>query len=72
MSTSLSPKTHSTTASEGEINKMALGSNQDGLRRALGEYQRIILCMTKEYEALKEKKGQGMFKFVERPKSPAG
>ena len=57
---------------EGEINKMALGSNTEGLKRALSEYQGLILTMVKEFKALKEKKGQGMFKFVESPGPPDG
>lgn len=55
---------------EGEVNEMALKSNLKGLREALSEYQGLILSMTKEFKALQEKKGQGMFKFVQRPKSP--
>ena len=54
---------------EGKINSMALGGNIEGLREALSEYQGLITMM-KEFKALKEKKGQGMFNFVERPKSP--
>lgn len=55
---------------EGKVNEMALESNLKGLREALDEYQGLILAVVKEYEALKENKGQEMFNFVERPKSP--
>jgi len=49
-----------------------LESNLKGLREALDEYQGLILAMVKEFRAIREEKGQRMFKFVERPKSPWG
>ena len=54
---------------EGRINRAALESDLSGLREVLGEYQRIIMAMVREFKVLKENKGQEMFKFVERPKS---
>lgn len=57
-------------AIEGKINSMALGGNIQGLRGALSKYQGLILAMVKEFKAIKEEKGQGMFNFAERPKSP--
>jgi hypothetical protein len=57
-------------ALEVEINKTALGGDLDGLMGILNSYRGIILAIVKEFEALKEKKEQGMFNFVERPKSP--
>ena len=57
---------------EGEINKIALCGDLDGLRGALNSYRGVILAMVEEFksQSLKEKKGQGMFNFVESPKSP--
>ena len=55
---------------EGRVNEMALGSDTEGLKRALSEYQSLIITMVKDYKALKENKGQEMFNFVECPKSP--
>jgi hypothetical protein len=60
---------------EGEINKMALGSDTEGLKRALSEYQGLILSMVKEFKAHKGETGnlleQRVFNFqMERPKSP--
>lgn len=55
---------------EGRVNEMALGGNIEGLKRALSEYQSLIITMVKDYKALKENKGQEMFNFVGRPKSP--
>jgi hypothetical protein len=55
---------------EGRVNEMALGSDTEGLKRALSEYQSLILAMVREFKALKENKGQEMFNFVGRPKSP--
>src|SRR4030042_2137604 len=57
---------------EGRIDEMALESNLKGLREALDEYQGLILAMVKEFRAIREEKGQRMFKFVERPQSPWG
>jgi hypothetical protein len=57
---------------EGRVNEMALRSDLSGLREALSEYQSLILAAVKAYKALKENKGQEMFNFVERPKSPWG
>jgi hypothetical protein len=55
---------------EGRVNEMAFGSDTDSLKRALSDYQGLILAMVKEFKALKEKKGQEIFNFVEHPKSP--
>jgi len=55
---------------ERRINETALGGDLKRLREVLSEYQGIILIMVKEYKALREEKGQEMFNFVERPKSP--
>jgi hypothetical protein len=42
---------------EGEINKMALCGDLDGLREALSNYQGLIVAMVKEFNAQEEKKG---------------
>ena len=55
---------------EKKINGMVLEGNLKGLRGALDEYQSLILAMLREFKSLQEKKGQGMFNFVERPKPP--
>jgi len=55
---------------EGRVNEMALGSDTGGLKRALSEYQGLILGMVREFKTLKEKKGQEMFNFVECPMPP--
>jgi hypothetical protein len=55
---------------EGRVNEMALGSDTEGLKRALSDYQKLILAAVKEYKALKENKGQEMFNFVECPMPP--
>jgi len=55
---------------EREINEIALESDTEGLRKVLSEYQSLILAMLREFKSLKEKKGQEMFRFVDRPKSP--
>jgi hypothetical protein len=52
---------------ERRINGMVLGVNLNGLRRALNEYQSLIVTMVKEFKSLKEKKGQEIFNFVEHP-----
>lgn len=49
---------------EGRVNEMALGSDLSGLREVLGEYQRIIMAMVREFKVLKENKGQEMFKWI--------
>jgi hypothetical protein len=33
---------------EGRVNKMALGSDTEGLKRALSEYQSLIITMVKD------------------------
>jgi len=38
------------------VNELALGSNLNGLREALGEYQGLILVMVREFKILKEAK----------------
>ncbi len=48
---------------EGEINKMALCSDLDGLRGALDNYQGLILEMAKELKLQEEKKGQRVLEF---------
>jgi hypothetical protein len=48
---------------EGKVNEMALGSDTEGLKRALSDYQMLILAAAKEYKALREEKGQRMFNF---------
>lgn len=57
---------------EGEINKIALCGDLNAFREVLDSYRGIILAMVEEFksQSLKEKKGQGMFNFVESPKSP--
>jgi hypothetical protein len=55
---------------EGKVNEMTLRSDTEGLKRALSDYQSLILNMVREFKALKETKEQGLFNFVERPKSP--
>ena len=52
---------------EGRVNELALGSDTEGLKRALSEYPGLILGMVREFKTLKEKKGQEMFNFVECP-----
>jgi len=49
---------------------MALGGNLNGLRGALNEYQSLIVPMVEGFNSLNEKKGQGMFNFVECPRFP--
>ena len=50
---------------EGRVNEMALGSDVEGLRRVLSEYQGLIITMVREFKALEETKEQGSFNFVE-------
>ena len=38
---------------EERVNKMALGSDTGGLKRALSEYQSLILTMVKEFKTTK-------------------
>ena len=52
---------------EGRVNEMALGSDTEGLREALSEYQSLILTMVREFRTIKEATEQGSFNFVERP-----
>ena len=54
-------------ALEGRVNEMALGSDTEGLKRALSDYQSLILTMVREFKALTETKEQRSFNFVERP-----
>ena len=54
-------------ALEGRVNEIALGGTMEGLRKALSEYQGLILSMVKEFKAIKEEKGQGMFNFWVEP-----
>ena len=46
---------------EGEINRMPLCGDLDGLRGALNSYRGLIIAMVKEFNSLKENKEQGMF-----------
>lgn len=55
---------------EGRANETALGNDTEGLKRALSDYQGLILALVKDFKALKEEKGQGMLNFLGRPKSP--
>ena len=48
---------------ERRVNEMALGNDTEGLKRALTDYQRLILGMVREFKALKEERGRRMFKF---------
>lgn len=60
---------------EGKVNEMALGGTMEGLRKALSEYQGLILAMVQEFKAHKGETGnlleQKVFSFqMEGPKSP--
>lgn len=57
-------------ALEQRINEKALRSDTESLRKALSEYQELILAMVKEFKGVKEREKQEAFNFVERPKSP--
>lgn len=55
---------------EQRVNEMAFRDDLDDLRGALNSYRELIFSMLKRFKTQKEKKGQEIFNFVERPKSP--
>ena len=61
---------------EWRVNKMALGGTMEGLRKALSEYQGLILAMVREFKAHKGETGnlleQRVFSFQMESQSPRG
>ena len=48
---------------ERKVNELAVGSNLEGFREALGEYQRLIISMVTGFKAIKENRRQEAFDF---------